>query len=268
MFFYISKILWFFLQPSSAMLILLGIGTALLWTGWARAGRRTVLLAALLLAVTGLSPLGHALMLPLENRFQRPDLTRVGAPEGIIVLGGSQNMTNTQARNAIAVNEAGERLIEAAILARRFPDAKILFSGGSNALLGSRKSEAEGAAEIFQAHGISADRLLLEDKSRNTFQNATYSKKVMSGKMTGNWLLITSANHMPRAMGAFRKAGFKVLPWPVDFRTRGQGDQFHFFSKPSEGWRRVDIAAREWIGLLVYRLTGRADNLFPAPLEK
>lgn len=247
------------------MLILLGLGTMLLWTRWAGTGRRIVLIAAVLLAITGLSPLGHALMLPLEDRFQRPNLLQIGAPEGIIVLGGAQNMTNTEIRKAIAVNEAGERLIEAAVLARRFPGAKILFSGGSNALLGSRKSEAEGAAQIFQSLGISASRLLLEEESRNTFQNATYSKKRVSELMTGNWLLVTSANHMPRAMGAFRKSGFDVLPWPVDFRTRGQGDQFHFFSKPSGGWRRVDIAVREWAGLLVYRLTGRMDTLFPGP---
>lgn len=265
MFFYLSKILWFFLQPSSAMLILLLAGTCLLWTRWIAMGRRIVLLAVFLLLVTGLSPLGHALILPLEDRFSRPGLPIKGGVEGVVVLGGAQNMTITARRKAIAINEAAERLVEASILARRYPEARILFSGGSDAILGDRESEASGAKSILVSLGVSPERLLLEDESRNTYQNAVFSMQLAQSFGNGNWLLVTSASHMPRAMGSFRKAGFKVMPWPVDYRTRGREDAFRFFSKPSQGWRRVDLALREWIGLLVYRVTGRTDSLFPAP---
>jgi uncharacterized SAM-binding protein YcdF (DUF218 family) len=70
---------------------------------------------------------------------------------------------------------------------------------------------------------------------------------------------------MPRAIGAFRRAGFDVEPWPVDYRTRGRADLTRPFDKVSEGLRRVDVASREWVGLLAYWLTGRTDALFPAP---
>jgi uncharacterized SAM-binding protein YcdF (DUF218 family) len=70
---------------------------------------------------------------------------------------------------------------------------------------------------------------------------------------------------MPRAIGAFRQAGFDVEAWPVDYRTRGRADLIRPFDKVSEGLRRVDVASREWAGLLAYRLTGRSDALFPAP---
>jgi len=265
MFYYLSKILWFFLQPSSAMLILLLIGAGLLWTRWMKAGRRIVLAAAALLLVTGLSPLGHALILPLEDRFGRPELPMTGGIDGIIILGGAQNMTITARRKAIAINEAAERLVEATMLARRYPDANILFSGGSDAILGDRESEASGASAILTSLGVSAMRLMLESESRNTYQNALFSKRMALSEGKGIWLLVTSASHMPRAMGTFRKVGFSVKPWPVDYRTRGNEDMFRFFSKPSQGWRRVDMALREWIGLLAYRVTGRTDNLFPRP---
>ena len=266
MFYYLSKTLWFFFQPSSAMLILLFMGVALLWTKWSRAGRRIVLAMSALLLVTGLSPLGHMLILPLEDRFCRPELPGSAAINGIVVLGGAQNMTITKRRKAIALNEASERLVEAAVLARRYPDAKILFSGGSDAILGDRESEASGARSLFASLGVSEDRLILESASRNTSQNAEFSKRMASDTGKGIWVLVTSANHMPRAMGSFRKVGFNVQPWPVDYRTRGKDDMLRFFSKPSQGWRRVDMAFREWTGLLVYRVTGRTGNLFPGPL--
>lgn len=265
MFFYISKIVWFFAQPSNALLILLLVGTAMLWSRWARWGRRVILVSALLFLAAGLSPLGHALILPLEDRFPRPDLSAGSAPTGIIVLGGAQDMSIVSARGVIALNEAAERLIEAAALARKYPEARIVFSGGSNEIFGDKVSEASGARDLLVDLGIAPGRLLLEDESRNTFENAKYSARLTGARDDERWLLVTSASHMPRAMGSFRSAGFRVEPWPVDFRTRGKSDIKRFFPKPSEGLRRVDLATREWMGLLAYRVTGRTDTLFPAP---
>jgi uncharacterized SAM-binding protein YcdF (DUF218 family) len=265
MFFYIAKILWFFAQPSNALLTLLLVGTAMLWSRWARWGRRIVLWASLLLLLAGLSPLGHAIILPLENRFDRARLETGAPPDGIVVLGGAQDMSIIRARGVVAVNEAAERLIEAATLARRFPEARIMFSGGSNALFGDRDTEALGARELLVKLGVAPERLLLEDKSRDTYENAAFSARLAAPKAFERWLLITSASHMPRAMGCFRTARFAVEPWPVDFRTRGVDDIWRFFPKPSEGLRRVDLAMREWLGLLAYRVTGRTSRLFPGP---
>jgi uncharacterized SAM-binding protein YcdF (DUF218 family) len=264
-FYYISKIVWFVAQPSSALLIALIIGVALLWSSYARAGRRIVAAATLALLVGGLSPLGHALMLPLEDRFPPTDLSSGKDPVGIIVLGGAQDMLVSAARSTTALTEAGERYLEAAVLARRFPDARVVFSGGGGGVLYDRASETEGAAGMFAGLGIAPERVLLEGRSRNTFENAQFTKELVKPEQGQRWLLVTSANHMPRAMGCFRKVGFAVEPWPVDDRTRGHEDLTRFFDKVSSGLRRVDLATRQWAGLVAYWVTERTDALFPAP---
>jgi uncharacterized SAM-binding protein YcdF (DUF218 family) len=268
MFFYIAKVLWFVLQPSTLIALLIAYGAILIWTGWARWGRRFVTAGAILLLIAGLSPLGNALILPLENRFLRANLDQP-PPTGIIILGGAEDRLVGTARHAPALNEAGERLVEGAILARRFPDAKIAFSGGDAGILYKSDTEAAGAAALLTQLGVAPDRLILESNARDTYENAVYLKKELEAKDElgpgKRWLLVTSAYHMPRSMGAFRKAGFMVEPWPVDYRTRGPADLTRPFDKVSEGLRRVDVAAREWVGLLAYWLTGRTDVLFPAP---
>lgn len=265
MFFYLSKIVWFFAQPSSLLILAAALGAGLLWGRFARAGRRLVTISTILLLVAAYTPLGQALILPLENRFSPADLSQGTPPDGLIVLGGAQDMLVTAARGSPALTEAGERMTETAALARRFPEARIVFTGGSGAILYDHEAEARGAADLFAGLGIARDRLELEARSRNTYQNAVFTRELVGPGADERWLLVTSAAHMPRAMGVFRAAGFDVEPWPVDYRTRGPADLTRFFYTPSEGLRRVDMAVREWAGLAVYRLTGRTDTLFPAP---
>ncbi len=269
MFFYLAKVLWFLLQPSTLIALLIGYGAILIWTGWARWGRRFVTFGAILLLMAGLSPLGNALILPLEDRFPRADLDASPAPTGFILLGGAEDRLVGIARHAPTLNEAGERIVEAAILARRFPEAKIAFTGGDAGILYKSDSEAAGAAELLTALGVPRERLILEASARDTYENAVFLKEELGkagdlGPGT-RWVLITSAYHMSRAMGSFRAAGFQVEPWPVDYRTRGAADLTRPFDKVSEGLRRVDVAMREWVGLLAYWLTGRSDALFPGP---
>jgi uncharacterized SAM-binding protein YcdF (DUF218 family) len=272
MFFYLAKALWFLLQPSTLLALLIGYGAILIWTGWARWGRRFVTVGAVLLLIAGLSPLGNALILPLEDRFPRANLDDPPPPTGFILLGGAEDRLVGTARHAPTLNEAGERVVEAAILARRFQEAKIAFSGGDAGILYKSDSEAAGAQALLTALGFPQERLILEANARDTYENAAFLKEELNrqGDLAPGkrWLLITSAYHMPRAMGAFRKAGFDVEPWPVDYRTRGAADLTRPFDKVSEGLRRVDVAAREWVGLLAYWLRGRSDALFPAPLPR
>jgi len=269
MFFYLAKVLWFVLQPSTLIALLIGYGAILIWTGWARWGRRFVTGGAVLLLLAGLSPLGNALILPLEDRLPRANLDAPPAPTGFIVLGGAEDRLVEVARGAPAVNEAGERLLETVVLARKFPEAGIAFSGGDAGILYKADSEAVGAAALLKDMGVAPDRLILEGGSRDTYENAVYLKSELDKLgLLGpgqRWVLITSAFHMPRAMGAFRAAGFEVEPWPVDYRTRGPADLIRPFDKVSEGLRRVDMAVHEWVGLLAYWLAGRTDSLFPGP---
>lgn len=271
MFFYLAKTVWFLLQPSTLLALLIGYGAILIWTGWARWGRRFVSIGAALLLFFGLSPLGNVLIIPLEDRFPRPDLDHAQAPAGIIILGGGESRLVGSARKAPTLNEAGDRLVEGAILAMRFPQAKVAFSGGDAGILYKSDSEAAGAAAILGQLGVDRDRLILEANARDTYENAVYLKKEVEAdgalNSGGPWLLITSAYHMPRSVGAFRQAGFDVEPWPVDYRTRGKQDLTRPFGKVSEGLRRLDTATREWVGLFAYWLTGRSNALFPAPAD-
>jgi uncharacterized SAM-binding protein YcdF (DUF218 family) len=264
MFFVLSKILGFFAIPSNLVVSVGLLGVVLLPTRFVRAGRRLVVASLIVLAILGLSPLGNVLIIPLEQRFPPWDAGG-GAPDGIIVLGGAISPDVSAARNDVALNESAERLTAVADLARRYPKARILFSGGSGALIYDEGTEAEYAARILESFGIPYARVMLEDRSRNTIENAIYSKDIVKPKPGERWLLVTSAHHIPRSIGVFRKVGFAVEAYPVDWRTRGWEDALRPFPTMGDGLRRADTAVREWIGLLAYWLTGQTSELFPAP---
>jgi uncharacterized SAM-binding protein YcdF (DUF218 family) len=264
MFFVVSKILGLLTWPSNLLIVLGFAGALLLATRFARAGLQCLLASLLLLAICSFSPLGNALMLPLEQRFP-PWNPAGGAPDGIVVLGGAFDTVVAPARGEISLNEAAERMTGAIELARKYPNARIVFSGGSGQLIYGGSTEAELAARLFDDLGVPASRLITEDRSRDTDENAKFSKAVADPKPGERWLLVTSAHHMPRAVGAFRRVGFDVEAYPVDWRTRGPEDLARPFRTASDGLKRTDTAAHEWIGLFVYWLTGRSAELFPAP---
>src|SRR5947209_15092333 len=202
MFFLLAKILGFFAIPSNLLISLGLLGIVLMATRFARVGRGLVVATLLLIAIAGLSPLGNALILPLEERFPLWDSSR-GAPSGIVSLGGAIDTVVSPARGEVALNEAAERLTAIAELARRYPEARILFSGGSGRLIYRDATEAEFAARLFQSFGVTKERIALEDKSRDTDENARYTKDLLHPKAGERWLVVTSAHHMPRAIGSF-----------------------------------------------------------------
>jgi len=260
----ISKVLWFNLQPSSLVLILLLAGAALLFTRHRKVGQWLIVASGALFLIGGMPPLGNIMTLPLEQRFARADLSGPDI-DGIIVLGGVEDARVAAGRHLHAVNEAGERITEAAALALRYPRAKVVFTSGTVGNRGARAAGADAANLIFRDLGISADRLVPETASHNTWENAVHTKALVEPQTGQRWLLVTSASHMPRAMGVFRKVGFPVEPWPVDYRTADEGDRFQAFESPAEGLRRLELAVHEWVGLIAYWLMGRSDELFPGP---
>lgn len=268
MFFYLSKAGWLLAQPSMLVLVLVLTGVGLMGTRHMKLGRRLALTGALGLAVVGLSPLGNLLILPLEQRFTRTELSAADDIAGIIVMGGGEDSYVTAGRGAVALNDAAERLTESVALARRFPKARVVFTGGSTEIVVAATYGADAARQFFREQGIEDGRVTLENRARNTYENAILTKALVNPNAGERWLLVTSAFHMPRSMGCFRQAGFDVEPWPVDYHTAGPQDATRFFDRPSEGLRRIDNVAREWAGLLAYRLTGKTDALFPRPLEK
>lgn len=265
MFFYLSKIAWFFMQPSNLLVALAVLGALLLLGRYRRPGGIVLGAALAGIVVCGFSPFGHLLVLPLEDRFPLWQQGDARPPDGIIVLGGSFDTTVSAGREIVALNEAGERLTAFAELARRYPAAKLVFTGGSGRIIFAGASESDVARSLFAGLGIEPDRLILEDQSRNTWQNAVLTRDLVDPQAGERWLVVTSAWHMPRAIGCFRAAGFDVEAYPVDYRTRGWSDLWRPFSAVSEGLRRVDTATREWIGLVAYWLTGRTSELLPGP---
>jgi uncharacterized SAM-binding protein YcdF (DUF218 family) len=264
MFFTLSKIFRFFALPSNLIVLLGIVGLVLLFTRRQRLGRGLMIASLLALAVAGWSPLGNWLIAGLEDRFPAWDSAR-GAPAGIVILGGAISPEVSTERGSIALNESAERMTVAADLARRYPAARIVFSGGSGKL-GGGPAEADFVMPLFESFGIARERMTLEAKSRNTAENAQFTKELVQPKSGERWLLVTSAYHMPRSMGAFRRAGFAVEAYPVDWRSGA--DDSSAFSSLSAGLARTDTALREWVGLLAYWLTGQTTELLPGAGEK
>ena len=267
MFFVLSKTLGYLLLPTNFLIAVGFIGAILMATRFASLGRKLVAAAVLLLVICGLSPLGKALLYPLEQRFPPWDAAR-GAPDGIIVLGGSIDADLSVAHHTPVVRGAPDRIITAAALARRYPNARVVFSGGSANLVSNDAREADFAGTIFESLGVDKSRLIMERASRNTHENAEFTKAVVKPREGERWLLVTSAFHMPRSVGLFRKAGFAVEPCPVDWRVGGSHDLEALSNVAVEGLARTDLAVREWMGLIAYRLTGKIDELLPGPAAK
>ena len=261
--FYLSKIFWFLIQPLNLAIFLLAFSLLVGWFGWRKFGGFTAFLAFLILAVSAWTSLGALMLTPLEERFQRPPLPPRVA--GIVVLGGGLEGAINLARGGYDVNSGGDRFIEAAALARRYPEAKIVISGGTGTLVLDGEGDADTAPKLFEALGIPASRLILEKESRNTYENVENIRQLVSPAPNETWLLVTSAFHMPRSVGLFRKAAFPVLPWPVDYRTSGNEGLGVMRDNPADSLQTTTMAIREWIGLIAYKFVGRIDSVFPGP---
>lgn len=264
MFFYISKVIGLLAMPSNACVLVGVVGLILVFTRWKRAAMRLMATSIVLLLVLGISPLADAMLLPLSERFP-PWREGSPPPAGIIVLGGGVSPEETAARGIPELNAAGERMTAVAGLARRYPQARIVFTGGNNNLVDNSMTEANVAAALFDTFGISRERVLLEDRSRTTAENAAFTRNLLKPQPGERFLLVTSAYHMPRSIGVFRRAGFAVDAYPVDFRTRGWIDAATPFSTIAGGLARSDTAVHEWLGLIAYRLSGRSAELLPSP---
>jgi uncharacterized SAM-binding protein YcdF (DUF218 family) len=264
LFYHLAKLGWFLVEPTNLLAFIGCLGAILCIGRFWRIGRSLMITSLVLLLVLGLSPAANWLILPLEMRFPVPALEG-RTIDGIIVLGGSVQERQTEAHGLMALNDAAERVTAMADLARRFPAARVIFTGGSAPFSGSEKSEGSLVLDNLVSLGLRPDRVIIEAESRNTHDNAVMSRRLANPRPGETWLLVTSAWHMPRSVGIFRQADWPVVAYPVDFRTAGWGDSSRGFWSVSDGLRRTDTATREWMGLLVYRLTGRTDALFPGP---
>lgn len=250
-------ILHWFLVPSNILIGLGVIGVLLLPTRFGRAGRRLLVASVALIAAAGVLPIGAALLLPLEARFPRCEPV-TGAPTGIVVLGGVIDPLISKGRGVVALSDAAERLTVAVELARRYPDARLVFTGAM---------EDPFARRLFENLGVAPSRIVVEPRAYNTAENARFTKQLVEPKQGERWLLVTSAMHMPRAIGAFRQAGFPVEACPVDYQTAGPAELWTPPGSLLAGVGKLDLAVHEWVGLVVYRAMGRTATLLPGPAQ-
>ncbi|MDT0683761.1 YdcF family protein [Roseicyclus sp. F158] len=253
LFFIAAKIVGFLVAPSTwlaALALLAVLGIALERRGLAIWSSSILFCSIVLLAVL---PLGAALVRPLEHMY--PQEPRISEVDGIVVLGGGIDLDASRVAGRPELNEAGDRITAAVALSRRFPEARVLFTGGSGDLFGRGGSEADAARDLMLSLGLAEERLVLEGASRNTAENARLSRKVVDPQEGETWLLVTSAFHMRRAVNSFEAAGWPAMvPYPVDFRAGGT---------LSVGWdlasslQLLRIGLRERVGLLGYSLFGR-----------
>lgn len=266
MLFELGKIFWMLANPAALLLTLVLAGFLFLLLRWRRLALVAIGAASLLVALPAFTPIEDWLMRPLETRFAAPDLPE--RVDGIVVLGGGLSVTTASFGLDHAFNGSGDRLVAAARLARRYPQAEILYSSGARWPADAPQTEADIAADLLVDLGVAPERIHREDRSRNTRENALYALELANPQPGETWLLVTSAFHMPRAVACFRALGWAALPYPVDRRLAPELDGAR------SGWFGPDFlgglglmttATKEYVGLLAYRLAGWTEEVFPKP---
>ncbi len=249
--------LWWFVQPTHLAWFALLLG--LTFRGRGRA-RWLLGLGGGALLLFAFSPLADWAMRPLEMRFSP---MRVPQPAGIIVLAGAEQAASYEAWGEPHFNGFADRLTSFVILAQRYPKARLIHSGGGHPQAGVALNQSDTARAFLLSAGIGADRIMFEADSRNTYEAARELSVLLGEEARAPWLLVTSAFHMPRAIGSFRTQGINALPWPTDYTQHPEPAPA--LPQPARNLERLDWAAHEWLGLAYYRLHGYTQELFPRP---
>ncbi len=260
--FLVSKVFWLLAQPLSLIFLLLVLSYMSGGAGFRRLRRIFSGLAATLLFLTLFTSCGGVMLQVLENRIARP----ANLPANlscIIILGGAFENEVISGRGGLEFNQAADRFVEGLKLAQAHPAAKIVVSGGDGSFNGKYDGDAETSIAFFSTFGIAPERIIRETRSRTTFENADNTRALLESNGLSDCALITSAFHMPRSVGLFRKLGIPITPWPVDYRTSGQLTLGPDFSQPSLNAQLTTTAMREWTGLIAYYISGRTHVLFP-----
>lgn len=252
----VSKVAWWLIRPESWIVIGIAVTTLAAMAGRRRLGGVTGMLTLLSFLAIGSLPLGDLILKPIEETYPpNPPLSDV---TGIILLGGAEQPGLSLQTGQPQFNQGGERFVATALLAERFPDARVVFTGGSGALadLGQDVVNAEVSGQMLEMLGVDPARITLEGQSRNTAENAALTHALLEPQDGQTWVLVTSAFHMPRAMQSFAAAGWTgVVPWPVDYRAEPYASAIRW--EPQRHLDMLNTALREVVGSLAYRWTGR-----------
>ncbi len=261
--FIFGKLLWAVVQPGNLLLLALLGGLLLLLGSRGRRGKMLIGLATIGFLVFAVAPVGSAMLLGLEQRFPRPQ-TLPDRIDGILVLGGAVDARLSLAYGETVFNSSIARVLAGIALSRRYPEAKLALVGAEGEMFPVGFAEARATLGFVLEEGIAATRIILEDRSRSTHENAVFAKELIRPEPAETWILVTSAFHMPRAVASFRAVDFPIIPYPVDFKVSPKTGPRADFNL-TEGLGTVTIAGKEWAGLVGYRLRGWTEEFFPSP---
>jgi len=250
------------LQPGNLLLLCLLVGVLLLLILRGRRGKFLIGLATFGFVLLAVAPIGPALLLILEERFPRP-AQLPDRIDGILVLGGAVEPALSLAYGETVFNSSVARVLGGIALARRYPEAKLALIGGEGGFSPVGLAESRATLGFVVGQGIDPARIILEERSRSTHENAVYAKQIVAPSPGATWVLVTSAYHMPRAIASFDAVGWAVIPYPVDFRIDPKAGMDPGFSL-LDGLATTTLAGKEWAGLLGYRALGWTQELFPA----
>ena len=260
MFFIASKIFWALARPLNVLFLLALVASLFAMAGRRRLAAILIALCAFLFAAIGFTQLPDFLLYQLETHAAQPALPP--DPAGIIVLGGGLSAESAARPDSYRMSASADRLIRGLELKRRFPDTRLIYSGGLATLLQQGRPETQAARQIIEALYGDTRGVEFEAKSRNTWENAVFVARMAGADRSRPWILVTSAFHMPRALGCFREAGMNVIAAPADFRAAPL--RFPFLTGDSAGqFKMMSILVKEWIGLVAYHLTGRTTEWLP-----
>lgn len=216
--------------------------------------RRAIWIALASLAICSAPPTGHALMGALERRHLPLTNDQVPERQVAVVLGGGIR-DFSKPRTMIELAPAGNRVLYAARLYRAGKISRILVTGGS-LMEHDQLREAELMKRLLVEWGVPVEHIIVEDRSRTTWENAQNVAALWSTMGLKSGLLVTSAFHMPRALAAFQKVGIDVVPASTDIYS-SSGMSLLDVLPAVEGLALFTMALREWIGVVGYRLAGR-----------
>ncbi len=249
-----NDLIWSLLKPSQLILYGVIFGVLLRRRSF---GRSLLVASAAILIVCAVFPVGALLTAPLENRF--PPLQFPEPPAGIIVLAGAEKTVLSRETGESQLNRSGDRLTSFLMLAHQFPEARLAHVGAGSTYRGTSQSNV--ARDIILGTGVDSSRIVFESKSRNTCEGARLAFQSLNPEPDEDWLLVTSAYDMPRAIACFRATDWRVVPHSTDYNYHTVF-QVHLFA---ENLANIDLAVHEWIGLFYYRILGRTREIFPAP---
>ena len=249
------------MSPGNLIYVIFLLGMILYWAGYIRPAGIVLSITFVSMSAIAFLPIGDWLIFPLEARIPKHKLPE--QIDGIVVLSSGLHARATIERGQSQLNEQAERDFAFVNLAKKYPEAKLLYTGGSSRMAKPFYSGADAAVIFLKEQGFDTDRVIFDSDARNTVESAILGKQKLLPREDETWVLITTAWHMPRSIGVFCSAGWPVIPYQVDYRTQ-QDPKLDLNFDFAGHLEKLNVGVKEWIGLVAYRLTGKTDDLLPS----